>query len=518
MLPSLLHAAVVELDPTWTERVAIRDPKRSVTYAELQQSTLALAAWLIKNGCRAGDRVALCLPKCIEYVQCILGVLAAGAAYVPVDPNSPAPRVLTIVDDARAQRLITFASMLEQLQAQQGADHLPPVTVISDLGTGGGLRELVASTPPTEQLPPVRPEDLAAILYTSGSTGTPKGVMLSQGNIFSFVQWVIDTFGLDGEDRMTSHAPFHFDLSTLDLYATFRVGAYVYLVDDSLVKFPPLISKILQEERITTWYSVPTALRLLEEHGALQQRDLSSLKRVFFAGEVFPVPSLRRVMQSIPQAEFINLYGPTETNVCTYYRLPEAPGPEVMAVPIGVPCEHLEVTIRDAEGRCITGPDIGEICVLGPAVTKGYWRRPEATAAARVDGREDSYRTGDFGCWLPDGTIRFAGRRDAQIKIRGHRVELAEIESAIVAHPDVKEAAVIFVQPESLDAALIAYVIPAVPGCLSPPLVLEQCQRVLPPYAKPHHVVVMDDFPRTSTGKIDRVQLRDNWIRRHLSA
>jgi len=230
------------------------------------------------------------------------------------------------------------------------------------------------------------------------------------------------------------------------------------------------------------------------------------------------VPSLRRVMQVIPQAEFINLYGPTETNVCTYYRLPEAPGPEVMAVPIGVPCEHLEVTIRDAEGRCITGPDIGEICVLGPAVMKGYWRRPEATAAARVDGREDSYRTGDFGCWRPDGTIRFAGRRDAQIKIRGHRVELAEIESAIVAHPDVKEAAVIFVQPESLDCALIAYVIPAVPGCLSPPLVLEQCQRVLPPYAKPHHVVVMDDFPRTSTGKIDRVQLRDNWMRQHLSA
>ncbi|MGH8659080.1 MAG: amino acid adenylation domain-containing protein [Gammaproteobacteria bacterium] len=517
MLPSLLHVAVVELDPTWSKRVALRDLKRSVTYAELRQSTLALATWLIKNGCRAGDRVALCLPKSIEYVQCILGVLAAGAAYVPVDPNSPASRVLTIVGDARAQRLITFASMLEQLQAQQGAD-LPPVTVISDLGTGRALCELVASTSPTEQLPPVRPEDLAAILYTSGSTGTPKGVMLSHGNIFSFVQWVIDTFGLGGEDRMTSHAPFHFDLSTLDLYATFRVGAYVYLVDDSLVRFPPLISKMLQEERITTWYSVPTALRLLEEHGALQQRDLSSLKRVFFAGEVFPEPSLRRVMQAIPHAEFTNLYGPTETNVCTYHRLPGPPGPEVIAIPIGIPCEHLEVVIRDAEGRPITGPELGEICVCGPAVMRGYWGKPEATAAARVDGRDDSYRTGDLGGWLPDGTIRFAGRRDAQVKIHGYRVELTEIESVIVAHPDVKEAAVVLVHPESLEAALIAYVVPQHPGRVDSALVFQQCSRLLPLYARPHHVVVLDDFPRTSTGKIDRVQLRDNWMRQHLCA
>jgi amino acid adenylation domain-containing protein len=378
---------------------------------------------------------------------------------------------------------------------------------VEQTGTGNGLDDILAGTAAQRPDHTGNPDDIAAMLYTSGSTGTPKGVMLSQENISSFVQWVIDTFEYTSDDRFTSHAPFHFDLSTLDLYVTFRVGGSVFLLDDTLVRFPASISKILEKEKITSWYSVPTALRLLVDHGALGRRDLSSLKRVFFAGEVFPVPGLRKVMTAMPGVEFVNLYGPTETNVCTYHRLPGIPGNDVMAIPIGKGCENVEVSIVDQAGCPVSGSERGEICVKGPTVMKGYWRRDEQTRASRLNGAEDTYRTGDFGNWESDGTINFSGRMDEQIKIRGHRVELSEIESVIVAHALIREAAVTLAQWADSEDELIAFVVPE-GDTVSESDVFEQCGDFLPSYAHPHRVVFRSDFPRTSTGKIDRQQLK----------
>lgn len=503
-----LHATILNLDPHWVDRSAVKTQKGSLDYAQLRDYSVRLARWLADNGCQRGDRIAVCLPKSIDSVLCLLGTMMAGAAYVPVDPTAPAQRQATIATLAGAQRILTTPEIGAALR--ESGMVLPPLTELAPVGVGASVAALVEGVP--AQAPAAGQEvganDLAAILFTSGSTGVPKGVSLSHGNILAFVDWTVDAFGFSAEDRLTSHAPFHFDLSTMDLYTSFRVGASVFILDEVLVRFPSSISKILAGERITSWYSVPTALRLLQEQGALARRDLSALRQIFFAGEVFPVPALRRVMAAFPGVEFINLYGPTETNVCTYYRLPGAPGAAALDIPIGIPCEHYEITIRDEGGRILPPGQSGEIFVAGPGVTKGYWQRADLTEKCRFDGREDSYRTGDFGYWLEDGNIRFQGRKDAQVKLRGHRVELMEIENVILNHPDIKETATVLLTPEGEDAVLFACVVPHGGASVNEATVYGQCAKFLPHYAEPHKVMVMDDFPRTSTGKIDRQQLR----------
>lgn len=505
MQSPLLHANLMQLDRAWVDRPAVAAASGILTYGQLRERAVKLAQWLRENGCRGpSDRIAVCLPKSLESVQAILGVLASGAAYVPLDVAAPPARLQAIIASARPQRLLTTAEIADKLRVGPAGDDSPPITIVRELGKGRGLDPIISNAP--DGAPPctAKPDDLAALLFTSGSTGRPKGVMLTHRNISSFVQWAVEKFGLSAEDRLTSHAPFHFDLSTFDLFGAFRVGACVYLLSETEVKFPAEVSRILQRERISVWYSVPTALRMLVDHGGLNRRDLSALRLVHFAGEAFPVPSLRRLMAALPHAEFVNLYGPTETNVCTYYRLPAPLGEGERAIPIGVPCEHLEVTIRGASGEPVGAGETGEICVAGPAVMAGYWQDPAQTQEAQLRGRVDSYRTGDFGSWNADGTIHFAGRRDAQVKIRGHRIELGEIESVLLSHPGIEEAAVFAVEGAGPDKELVAFVAPGAKETVSESGVRRHCARFLPSYSRPDRIVLKDAFPRLSTGKTDR--------------
>ena len=513
MRAATLYATILHLDSEWASRTAVKTAKGSMDYAQLREYSLRLARWLADHGCQHGDRIAVCLPKSIDSVIAQLGSMMAGAAYVPVDPTAPAQRQATIIALSGAQRILTTPEIGVALR--NTGMTLPPLTELISVGVGEGIASLVhgvaagmpdAGTKVDSQR--VGADDLAAILFTSGSTGVPKGVSLSHGNILAFVDWTVATFKFTAEDRLTSHAPFHFDLSTMDLYSAFRVGASVFILDEVVVRFPASISKILATERITSWYSVPTALRLLQEKGALERRDLSALRQIFFAGEVFPMPALRRVMAAFPGVEFINLYGPTETNVCAYYRLPGIPSEAALDIPIGIPCEHYQITIRDEHGKILPPGQSGEIFVAGAGVTLGYWQRPDLTEQCRFDGRAYSYRTGDFGCWQADGNIRFQGRKDAQIKLRGHRVELLEIENVILNHPDMKETAAVLLTPEGEEVVLFACVVPQHGASVNEATVYQQCAQFLPHYAEPHEVIVMADFPRTSTGKIDRQQLR----------
>lgn len=503
-----LFSTILDMDPDWAPRFAVKTQKGAITYGQLRDSAVRLANWLVGNGCAPGDRVAICLPKSIDSVLAQLGAMLAGAAYVPVDPLAPAQRQATIANLAGACRLITTSELAVALRATGMS--LPAITELTNVEAGAGIAALVAETsaetPTTANR--VTADDLAAILFTSGSTGTPKGVSLSHGNILAFVDWTVSSFGFTHDDRLISHAPFHFDLSTMDLYTTFRVGGSVFLLNEVLLRFPSSISKILAAERITSWYSVPTALRLLVEKGVLERRDLSALRQIFFAGEIFPVPALRMVMAAFPNVEFINLYGPTETNVCTYYRMPGMPPADALDIPIGLPCEHYQITIRDEHGACLGPGESGEIHVAGPGCTLGYWQRPDLTETCRFDGREDTYRTGDFGYWLADGNIRFQGRRDSQVKLRGYRVELMEVENVILNHPDIKEAAVVVHASGEIEAEMFAFVVPQNGVVVDAATVYGQCAKFLPPYAEPHEVVVMEDFPRTSTGKIDRQSLK----------
>jgi amino acid adenylation domain-containing protein len=501
--PGLLHEGILRGHPP--EAPALLWASGSLDHGTLRANMLHIASRLQACGVRSGDRVALALPKSPEMVQALLGVLAAGAAYVPVDPQAPAARIAALLQDAQPALVLATSQVLQAL----GPATTLQARAIDPAADGSGLdawlREIPESTP---VLPPSGPDFLASILYTSGTTGRPKGVALTHGNIGSFVAWAAGRLGLRAEDRFASHAPLHFDLSTLDLFAPFLMGGSVVLLDEKAVRFPAAVARVLEERQVTVWYSVPTALRMLEERGNLAARDLSRLRLVLFAGEPFPPAALRALMRLLPHPRYANLYGPTETNVCTYHLLPGPPAENEAALPIGIPCEHLEVSLRDEAGKPVPEGTPGEMCVAGPGVMAGYWQAPEATRAVRLEGREDSYRTGDYGVLRPDGLIQFLGRRDQQVKIRGHRIELLEIESHLLAHPGVRQAAAVCSGPSG-DVRILAFVEPVPGSGPSPESLQAHCARVLPAYALPARIEIRNLLPLTATGKLDRRKLAE---------
>lgn len=501
-----LHAPLFDDAARRATRTAVVWPRGCLTHGELAHGARRVAGRLGALGIGAGERVALCLPKSAEAVQTILGVLTAGAAYVPLDTLLPAARLCRIVADSRARLMITTAAVQARLARIAESALLPPVAPVDVTASGHGLDAWLAGAPLADPAP-VAADQLAALLYTSGSTGTPKGVMLSHGNVASFVRWARERFALAADDRFASHAPLHFDLSMLDLFASLDAGAAVVLIDEKTARFPAAVVRAAAEHRCTVWYSVPTALHGMLERGGLSATALRDLRLVLFAGEVFPLPGLRKLMRTLPAPRYVNLYGPTETNVCTYHVLPGPPAESATEIPIGVPCEHLEVQIRGADDRPTVAGATGEICVAGPGVMQGYWDRPDATAAARAGGRADSYRTGDLGVMGGDGLLYYRGRRDHQVKIRGHRIELLEIEGVLASHPDVARAAVVWHAEDPLAGRLVAFVTPASGALPATDQLRRHCAAELPAYGVPASFVVLEDLPVTSRGKLDRALL-----------
>jgi amino acid adenylation domain-containing protein len=358
--------------------------------------------------------------------------------------------------------------------------------------------------------------DLAYVLYTSGSTGEPKGVAISHRAALAFVRWAIAELGLRGEDCFASHAPFHFDLSILDLFGAAGVGAAVRLIPEALQSFPFKLAELIDRAGISVWYSVPSALVRLLTQGRLDRFRFPRLRLVLFAGEVFPVRHLRELMALMPHAAFWNLYGPTETNVCTCYRVPLLAAERTAPVPIGIACAGTEVFALAGDGRRAGPGHSGELFVAGPTLMTGYWGRPEQTAEAlvphplRPHGPDRAYRTGDLVAVGEDGTYTFLGRRDHMVKSRGYRVELGEIEATLHAQADVREAVVLALPDDLVGHRLHAVVVLADGSTLSPRDLHRYCAERLPRYMVPAAIVVRrHPLPRTSTGKTDRRALID---------
>jgi amino acid adenylation domain-containing protein len=473
--------------------VAIRDASGALTYEELDALANQLARALQERGVRPGDRVGIWQEKSARAVAAMQGILRLGAAYVPLDPLSPAARAKAILDDGQMDVVVTDAARQQQLQAAGS-------TRLRFLGTGPDELASYSNAP----LPPsgARDSDLAYILYTSGSTGTPKGVCISHRNAMAFIEWAHALLAVSPTDRLSNHAPFFFDLSVLDLYAAFLGGASVSLVPEMLAFSPQKLVKWVAEERITLWYSVPSALILMIQQGGLLDRADLSLRAVLFAGEPFPVKHLRPLRRHLAQARFFNLYGPTETNVCTFYEVAGVPDDLTEPVPIGRACCEDRVWLAPSdpgEGELTPsargGEQVGELMVEGPTVMLGYWGHPPQGARP--------YATGDLCRLLPDGNYEYVGRRDHMLKVRGRRIEPGEIEAALLAHPAIREAVVI-AAGSGLDARLVGCVVSA--GGAAPTLLQlkRHCAERLPRYMIVDEVRVLPELPRTRNGKIDR--------------
>jgi amino acid adenylation domain-containing protein len=507
----MLHERFERSAEEHTGRVAVIDPSRSssTSYGELDQLAETVKIDLAEAGAGSGRRVGMYAPKSIPTLAAILGTLKAESAYVPVDVTAPTSRSAAILTDCSVSAIVAERKLVDALRAAWSSElrirEFSAAAEMARLGSDLVLLTCGSSGPSSS-------ERLAYILYTSGSTGKPKGVMHTHASAQCFVDWCSDTFEPVSTDRFSSHAPLHFDLSILDLYVPLSHGASVVLIGENEGKNPMLLAPLIAENGISIWYSTPSILRLLIEHGELERYDAARLRLVLFAGEVFAPSHLRRLQSSWPGRRYFNLYGPTETNVCTAYEIVgEVPADRVDSHPIGKPITGDDTIVVDSDGRVVSPGEEGELLVHGGTVMVGYWNRPDLDDRAfHVDDESRRwYRTGDIVRENRDGDYEFLGRRDRMIKRRGYRVELGEIEAALYCHSNVSEAAVVAI-PSDDDGLRVHAFLSWGDGALPSTIALKQfCAENLPLYMVPDRFTFLEKLPKTSTDKIDYVRLRD---------
>lgn len=503
--PQTLGEVLAEAAGRSPERTAVRCDDDQVTYDELNALADALAVRLRAEGVRRGDRVGLHLAKRIPAIAAVYGVMKAGAAYVPLDRAAPTARNARFADDCGIRVLITDTDAGEAVRAAMAA---PPVVLeVED------LRDWPSPTDAEAVADDVSPDDAAYILSTSGSTGVPKGVVHTHASALAFVQWAAKALGIEPSDRLSSYAPLHFDLSVFDLYVAALVGATLVIVPERMTGIGADLAAFVEQEQITTWYSVPSALTLLAD-AVNDPEALTTLRRVVFAGEVFPIPKLRQLHALVPDATLWNFYGPTETNVCTYLQVRDLPSQDEAALSIGRACENdTEAFAVTADGT-VAGVGIeGELFVRGPTVMRGYWGMPERDSEVLVvDPRGGSgrcYRTGDIVRLRDDGAFDLLGRRDHQVKSRGYRIELGEVEAALHAHPGVAEAVAVAIPHEGWGTAVVGCVVLREGVEVAEVELRRHVSTIVPRYMVPVRIDFLDALPRMSNGKADRGRIRD---------
>ncbi|MBI2424433.1 MAG: amino acid adenylation domain-containing protein [Candidatus Hydrogenedentes bacterium] len=494
-------------------KTAVVDPERSVsaTYAQFQGLAESVRERLAAAGVIAGDRVGICMPKSIGSLAGVFGALRADAAYVPVDSTAPPARNAFIFTDCAVRAIVVAEHLAEGLHAELGQDRYVNTGALPFLAEYGIPMVLLAATSEgTPGFEGVDTSNLAYILYTSGSTGKPKGVMHTHASGLAFIDWCTEAFAPTPDDCFSSHAPFHFDLSILDIYVCIKHGGKLVLLGETLGKQPSKLASVIASESITIWYSTPSILRLLVEYGQEEPHDHSALRIVFFAGEVFPVKHLRAVMAMWPKPRYYNLYGPTETNVCTYYEVPaDFPAERTEPFPIGKDCSDDVGMVVGPDAQEVPRGEEGELFVKGGSVMRGYWNLPERNAEAfHVDADGGRwYKTGDVVKIDAQGDYEYLGRRDRMVKRRGYRVELGEIEAALYTHESVTEAAVVATpDPESgvLIRAFLNWTGDKPPSLIA---MKQFCSKKLPLYMIPDKFIPVSTLPKTSTAKVDYQKL-----------
>ncbi len=505
---------------------AVRADGVSLTYAELHARTSQLAATLTDHGIGVGDRVGVFCTKSLETMVAVHGILASGAAYVPIDPFAPPALARTVLASCGVDVVVSHPPRAKALGAAltAGADALDPARVGEPIAAVrlviGAEIEVdgceciswadVAATPAPASIPTVQPADVAYIMYTSGSTGAPKGIVHTHASGLAYARMAAINYGLGPADRMANVSPLHFDMSTFEIFAGPFAQATTVMVPEPLLRFPASLSQMIEDESITIWYSVPFLLVQLLERGVLDERSLDSLRWIVFGGEVMAPLTLGDLMRALPRARFSNSYGPAEVNQCTFHHFDEPPSAD-RAVPIGEACVTADLLLIDTDDRPITDADgQGELIVRASTAMAGYWRRDDLTEKAFIaiddeDGRW--YRTGDLVQRRADGYV-FLGRLDNQVKVRGHRVELESVETVLSDIDGISHAVAGPIRGAANAEVLAAVVIAG--ADFDERATLRTAASYLPAYAVPTSVIAVDELPLTGSGKIDRRRVRSD--------
>ncbi|MFE5487351.1 amino acid adenylation domain-containing protein [Streptomyces sp. NPDC056527] len=476
-----------------------------LTYAELDRASASLASRLRAHGVVPGDLVGLLTEPGGDTVASVVGILRAGAGWVPLDAAHPPARLADQLERSRTRALVCHtATLASATQLAEAAG----ITLV----TADGPSSAPAGQWSRTEVPAPGPDSLAYVIFTSGSTGRPKAVPITRRSMTNYLDWALATFGYGEGDRLAQTASLCFDASVRQLLAPLLVGATVVTLPRRLLRDPEALLDRVEQARISVWSSVPSLWsRLLEAaetrvRDGAQAPDLSALRWIHVGGEALPPAHVRRWYDLFgPGHRIANLYGPTESTInATFHIIDGRPSDDVRTLPIGTPLTGTEVDVVAADGRRCAPGEPGELLIAGVGLTPGYLHEPELTAAAFIvrDGRR-WYRSGDRVRRDAEGVLEFLGRLDDQVKVRGHRVEPGEIESVLLTHPAVARAAVVHG-----DERLSAFV-ECRPGVAAPDstALRTHLARTLPEYMLPARIHLVDELPLTGTGKIDRAAL-----------
>ncbi len=535
----LLHHLLDEAVLKFPDNKAVIYEEQSITYKELEYKSNQLANMLINIGFKPRNVVGIYLNKSIEAIIAIFAVLKAGGAYVPLDSHySPLTRIKNIIKLSQAEFIISNTIQWKALAStfvDEEEELLKSIKVIFADGINRvdqtsaenyNNKDIIGSCyfyedyedstyPQLRKEPEVTSDDLAYILYTSGSTGQPKGVMLTHLNAMTFINWSLSYFQPVSTDIFSNFAPLHFDLSIFDIFVSVGAGACSNLLPFQINSNPRAIVEWLSKNNITYMYSVPSVWVSIMNYATLIKGDLKNLSHILFAGEVFPPKYLKKLMEILPHALYYNLYGPTETNVCTYYQVKSSDDVTDSPVPIGQACANTEVLVLNEMDKPVAEGEEGELLVKGAIVTKGYYKDDERTKSAfrkspmPYHNGALLYRTGDIVRRCNDNIYEYVGRRDMMVKCSGFRIELQEIEHALYKHASIEEAVAVPVYDEKRENTSIYAIVKIKAGeSFSVTNIKKFLISILPKYMIPEFIESIDEMPKNANGKIDRQKVK----------
>ncbi|OIJ88638.1 hypothetical protein BIV25_36335 [Streptomyces sp. MUSC 14] len=487
----LLHDAFLRRAAARPDAPAVITAARTLSYGEVDRRSDRIARWLTDRGAGPGVLVGIVMDKGWEQVVAALGVLKAGAAYVPVDAAMPGRRLRTIMESAGVELVLTRSAVADGLGLPAGTRALHVDTEPADTGATGSL-------PPS----PAGPHDLAYVIFTSGSTGVPKGVMIEHTGAVNTIQDINDRYGVSARDRVLALSALNFDLSVYDVFGLLAAGGAVVLPDASAQREPATWLELVNRHGVTIWNSVPALMDMFVAH-VRALGGAPSLRVVMMSGDWIPVTLPGAIASIMPNARVWSLGGATEASIWSILHPIDRVEPERTSIPYGRPMRNQRFHVLDEALRPRPAWVPGDLYIAGAGLARGYLGDEEKTRAAflrhPVTG-ERLYRTGDLGRYLPGGDIEFLGRADSQVKIQGHRIELGEVEAALLRRPDVHAAVVVAEGERGGPGRLVGYAVSDV--CEDE--LREALGRDLPGYMVPARIVLLDELPLTGNGKVDR--------------
>lgn len=504
-----MHNILEYLEQTaemYPQKTAVTDENHSCTYCELECRAKEIGTYL-SGMAKPGMPIAVFMEKSVEALQAFMGIVYAGGFYTLIDPEFPIERIKQILDILKPQLILTDKENASKIKETNCGIC---VVDISEIGHETDL----------EVLERIRVNSLDTnplyCNFTSGSTGVPKGVLVCHRSVIDFIDNFTRIFGITDKDVIGNQAPFDFDVSVKDIYSCLKTGASLVIIPKKYFMFPKKVIDMLEDNKVTTLIWAVSALCLLNRLHGLSYKVPAHINKIMFSGEMMPVNQLNEWKQYYKHALFVNLYGPTEiTCNCTYYIVDREYQPEEI-IPIGKPFPNEKVFLLDENNNEIlkTAPHkCGEICVAGTALSLGYYNNSEMTKKAFVNNPlitaypETIYRTGDLGYWGDNGELFFAGRKDFQIKHMGHRIELEEVESALLCNRTVRQVCCLF---DTEKNKLVAYYI----GEDNVRQIIDEMKEKVPNYMIPNVFVQADEFPINKNGKTDRAAIRKMYEKR----